>query len=554
MKVDILDILDIFFSSCLFGIILFLRFALKMYTPKELLFNEDGRTKLKSGIAKISSAVKSTLGPRGNTVLIESENHLHGITVTKDGVTVAKAVDLIDPTENLAVRIMKEAAERTATSAGDGTTSSIVLTEALVNRADGEILTQEVFDHMVSGTKEVVKMLRSKSKRVTKSKLRDVATISANNDAVIGKTIAEVYKQVGKDGVVTVERSQTSSTHFETTSGIKVDRGYSSPMFINDQRKDECVLDDVYVMVSDAEITNILQIENVLKPIIQKGLKLLIVAPCSGNVLNTLAANVVKKGLKICVVQPPSFGYKQHELMQDIAVSVGANYFSEKTGDDLSIIDFSDLGHASKIIAGKSATVIVKEEHENQELVDQRISELRMAHAEAKQDKDFILSRIASLSGGIGVIYVGGNTDLEQKELYDRVDDAVCAVRSALEEGILPGGGNALLWASHQLDVNKDDDPAKKIAYAILKDAIKAPVKQILENADIDYEAYYSEDLQFGHGLNVKTEQVGDLMKMGVIDPLKVTRCALENAVSVAVTILSTNAIITMAREIETKN
>lgn len=524
-----------------------------MYTPKELLFDEDGRAKLKSGISKISAAVKSTLGPRGNTVLIESENHLHGITVTKDGVTVAKAVDLIDPVENLAVRIMKEASERTATMAGDGTTSAIVLTEALVNAAVGQRINQEVFDWMVSGTKEIVGMLRGKAKRVTKTKLKDVATISANNDAVIGKTIASVYNEVGKDGVVTVERSQTSQTYYETTNGIKVDRGYSSPMFINDQRRDECVMEDVYVMVSDAEVSNILQIENVLKPIIQKGGRLLIIAPCSTNVLNTLAANVVKKGLKICVIQPPSFGYKQHELMQDIAISVGANYFSEKTGDDLSIIDFSDLGHASKIIAGKSSTVIVKEEHENQELVDQRIAELRLAHTEAnaKQDKDFILSRIASLSGGIGVIHVGGNTDLEQKELYDRVDDAVCAVRSALEEGILPGGGNALLWASDRLEINKDDDPAKKIAYAILKDAIKAPARQILVNAGIDYERYYSEALPFGQGLNVKTEVMGDLMKMGVIDPLKVTRSALENAVSVAVTILSTNAIITMAREIE---
>lgn len=524
-----------------------------MYTPKELLFDEDGRAKLKSGISKISAAVKSTLGPRGNTVLIESENHLHGITVTKDGVTVAKAVDLIDPVENLAVRIMKEASERTATMAGDGTTSAIVLTEALVNAAVGQRINQEVFDWMVSGTKEIVGMLRGKAKRVTKTKLKDVATISANNNAVIGKTIASVYNEVGKDGVVTVERSQTSQTYYETTNGIKVDRGYSSPMFINDQRRDECVMDDVHVMVSDAEVSNILQIENVLKPIIQKGGRLLVIAPCSTNVINTLAANVVKKGLKICVIQPPSFGYKQHELMQDIAISVGANYFSEKTGDDLSIIDFSDLGHASKIIAGKSSTVIVKEEHENQELVDQRIAELRMAHAEAnaKQDKDFILSRIASLSGGIGVIHVGGNTDLEQKELYDRVDDAVCAVRSALEEGILPGGGNALLWASDLLEINKHDDPAKNIAYAILKDAIKAPARQILVNAGIDYERYYSEALPFGQGLNVKTEVMGDLMKMGVIDPLKVTRSALENAVSVAVTILSTNAIITMAREIE---
>lgn len=517
--------------------------------PKELHFDEAGRDKLRAGIEKISNAVKSTMGPSGNTVLIESADHLHGITVTKDGVTVAKAVDLIDPVENLAVRMMKEAAERTATAAGDGTTSSIVLTESLVSHEFD--VNQEVFKHMVEGTKEVVKLLRGKSKRVTKGKLKDVATISANNDPEIGKIIADVYNEVGKDGVVTVERSQTSSTYYETTNGIKVDRGYSSPLFINDQRRDECVLEDTFILVSDAEISNILQIEKVLAPIIREGKKLLIVAPCSGNVLNTLAANVVKKGIKVCVVQPPSFGYKQHELMQDLAVSVGATYFSEKTGDDLSIIDFSDLGHAEKVIVAKDSTVIVKDQGSNDDEVAERIEQLRQAHAEAKrkEDKDFILSRIASLSGGIGVIYVGGNTDLEQKELYDRVDDAVCAVRSALEEGILPGGGTALLWARKCLRTDENTPKNKRIAYAILSEALMAPAEQIIKNSGLTIGQIYSDDIEFGQGYNVKTEQHGDMMKMGVIDPLKVVRTSIENAVSVAVTIMSTNAIITMARE-----
>lgn len=517
--------------------------------PKELHFDEDGRDKLRAGIEKISKAVKSTMGPSGQTVLIESADHLHGITVTKDGVTVAKAVDLIDPVENLAVRMMKEAAERTATAAGDGTTSSIVLTEALVSHEFD--VNQEVFKHMVEGTKEVIRLLRGKSKRVTKSKLKDVATISANNDAEIGKIIADVYNEVGKDGVVTVERSQTSSTYYETTNGIKVDRGYSSPLFINDQRRDECVFEDTFILVSDAEISNILQIEKVLAPIIREGKKLLIVAPCSGNVLNTLAANVIKKGIKVCVVQPPSFGYKQHELMQDLAVSVGATYFSEKTGDDLSIMDFNDLGHASKVIVAKDSTVIVKDSGSNDDEVRTRIEQLRQAHAEAKrkEDKDFILSRIASLSGGIGVIYVGGKTDLEQKELYDRVDDAVCAVRSALEEGILPGGGTALLWARKCLRTDENASENKRIAYAILSEALVSPVAQILANAGHFIGDFYEDEVEFGQGYNVKTEEYGDMMKMGVIDPLKVVRTSLENAVSVAVTIMSTNAIITMARE-----
>ena len=274
-----------------------------------------------------------------------------------------------------------------------------------------------------------------------------MATISANNDGQVGKIIADTYTAVGKNGIVTVEKAQGAETSFETTNGLKVDRGYSSPLFINNQKKDECIMEDVHILVSDAEINNILVIEGILKPIINEGKKLLIVAPCSQQVINTLAANVMKNSLKLCAIIPPSFGYKQHELMQDIALSVGATYFSEKTGDDMSIMSFEDLGRAKKIIVGKDSSIIIKDDsHIDKKLIDERVAQLWDAHSIAvkKVDKEFILSRVASLTGGVGVIYVGGNTDLEQKELFDRVDDAVCAVRSALEEGILPGAGLAL--------------------------------------------------------------------------------------------------------------
>ncbi len=528
------------------------------FTPKDLKFGEDGRVKLKAGIEKIANAVKSTLGPRGNTVLIESQNHTGGITVTKDGVTVAKAVDLLDPVENLAVRIMKEAADRTASSAGDGTTTAIVLTEALIEQGhihlgDG-INNTQVLREIVSETEEIVKTLKKKSKKVTDSKLLDVATISANNDAKVGKIISEVYKSVGKDGIVTVEKSDNSETSYSTTKGLMVERGYSSPLFINNQKKDECILEDVKILVSDAEISNILQIENILKPIIAENKKLLIIAPCSSNVLNTLAANVVKNNLKICSITPPQFGYKQHELMQDIAISVGATYFSEKTGDDLSLMGPSDLGHASKVIVDKSQTVIVKDDNNSSD-IDERVKQLWDSHENAKRkdDKEFILSRIASLTGGVGVIKVGGKTDLEQKELFDRIDDAVCAVRSAMQEGILPGGGVSLLYIGEQLLKKKTDDKNKKIAYAILGRALHAPVTQILNNAGYDILEMYPEwGSRFGEGYNVATEKYGDMIKMGVIDPMKVTKSALQNAVSVAVTLLSTNAIITMARTYDT--
>ena len=488
-------------------------------------------------------------------MLIESAAHTHGITVTKDGVTVAKSIQLLDPVENLAVQMMREAASRTAANAGDGTTTAIVLTEALVNAGIEEIEYAEnkpqVLRDMVDITNDVVKSLKKRSKKVSKQKLLDVATISANNDKYVGKIIADTYSSVGENGIVTVEKSQGSETGFETTKGLKIDRGYSSPLFINNHKKDECVMEDVHILVSDAEINNILVIENILKPIINEGKKLLIVAPCSQQVINTLAANVMKNGLKLCAIIPPSFGYKQHELMQDIALSVGATYYSEKTGDDLSIISFADLGMAKKIIIGRDSSIILKDEEKvSEEAIAERVEQLWDAHkiTTKKADKEFILSRIASLTGGVGVIYVGGNTDLEQKELFDRVDDAVCAVRSALEEGILPGAGLALYQEGLKLLGSKNS--TKKIAKAILGKALKEPLLQIQLNAGIENSRVYNEE---NIGLDVKNNQEGDLIELGIIDPMKVTKQALQNAVSVAVTILSTNAIVTMARTYEAK-
>ena len=535
------------------------------YSPKELKFGEAGRQKLVTGIDQISKAVKSTLGPRGNTVLIESQVHTHGITVTKDGVTVARAVDLLDPVENLAVRIMKQAAEKTATEAGDGTTTAIVLTEALVKAGDSMI---EPMDNRTEILREVsdlggklIDKLKKKALKITPRRLKDVAVISANNDKEIGKVIAQTYSDVGEDGIVTVEKSDSSETYSETTYGIKIDRGFSSPLFINNQKKDECIFEDVHILVSDAEITNILQIEAVLKPIINEHKKFLIIAPAQSNVVNTLAANVMKSGLSLCHITPPNFGFKQHELMQDIAVAVGATYFSEKTGDDLSLITFNDLGHASKVIVGRDSSIVVKDKNEAINVQD-RVNQLWDAHklAKKKDDKDFILSRIASLTGGIGVIYVGGRTDLEQKELYDRVDDAVCAVRSAMQEGILPGSGLTLYQLSLELQrqMKSIKSPAKKIANAILGQALLAPIQQILENAGKSFEDIYESDEYLltqletpSWGYDVKNEKYGDLLRLGIIDPMKVTKNALQNAISVATTLLSTNAIITLARSID---
>ena len=409
----------------------------KGYIPKDLSFDSEAREKLIKGITKISKAVKSTLGPRGQTVLIESPDHLGGITITKDGVTVAKSIFLDDPVENLSIQMMKDAASRTANVAGDGTTTAIVLTEALIKNGDDLLCDTDsktdVIRQIQSITKEIVSKLEKQSKKIKENDLHDVATISANNDAEVGGIISEAYKKVGVNGIVTVEKSMTAETYAEVTNGIKIDRGYTSNLFINDQRKDECVLEDVKVLVCDTEISNLLQIESVLKPIINNQQKLLIIGNCSPNVVNTLAANVVRNGLKFCNIIPPNFGYKQHELMQDIAISLGAKYFSEKTGDDLSLINENDLGFANKIIIGKASSVIIRHEQMTDE-IEQRISELKeqQSHTTHPEEKKFINERIASLSGAIGCIYVGGNSDVEQKEKFDRVDDSVCAVKSAL--------------------------------------------------------------------------------------------------------------------------
>tara|TARA_R110002051_G_scaffold54728_3_gene102311 strand:- start:339 stop:1919 length:1581 start_codon:yes stop_codon:yes gene_type:complete len=516
------------------------------YIPKDLSFDDKAREKLISGISKISNAVKSTLGPQGQTVLIESTEHTQGLTVTKDGVTVAKSIFLIDPVENLAVRMMKQASEKTANTAGDGTTTAIVLTEALVKAGQKYIKKK---DNIIQVVREIraagdilLKRIKQESREVTDEMLIDIATISANNDVEIGEIIAKAYKEVGRDGIVTVERSQTDKTYAEVTNGIKVDRGYTSPMFINDQRKDECIYEGVKILICDSEINNILQIESILKPIINSGEKLLVIGNCSGNVINTLAANVQRNGLKFCNIPVPSFGYRSHELMQDIAFSVGAKYFAEATGDDLSLIRMEDLGYADKIIVGKDSTIIIKDGEITEEII-KRVEQLRdqQERLTDKHERDFVNERIASLVGGIGCIQVGATSDIEQKEKFDRVDDSVCAVRSALQEGIVAGGGLLLDTLAKEF---KGDSACDRI----LKETLESPMAQILKNAGLDVCRIYTKSLKKNEGYNVVTGEYGDMFEMGVIDPARVAIQALSNAISVATTILTTNAIITHAR------
>ncbi len=512
---------------------------------KEIHFGDEGQKKLKSGIKKIAGAVKSTLGARGRTVLIESENHVGGITVTKDGVTVAKSINLYDPTENLAVIMMRQAADKTATVAGDGTTTSIVLAEAIIDAADKYISPDhnvtEVIRKINSITKNVVSNLEKRSKKVSGRRLYDVASISANNDQEVGKMIGDAFSEVS---LVTVENSMNSETRVEIINGMRIERGYTSPYFVNDQKKQECILENPYVLICDHEINNISNLEKILAPIVSQGRSLLIIGNLGPNALQTLNVNVYQGKIKACNIMPPSFGYRQKDLLKDLAVALGGTYFSEDTGDDLSIINLIDLGRASKIIVKKDMTVFMHHA-EFKEDIDNHLSELNVMinQTDDQVEREFLRERIANISGGIGVIYVGAQSDIEQKEKRDRIDDAVYAVMAALEEGILPGGGIALAECASLIDDN--DDVASKIMY----DALIAPFNQILINAGKNPKSIALNMFENkGWGYDVKNEVAGDMIKMGIIDPTKVTKNALLNAVSVATTIMSTNAIITNVR------
>lgn len=524
---------------------------------KQLFFDNAGQNKLRNGIHKIAKAVGSTLGPRGNTVLLESEQHIGGITVTKDGITVARTINLFDPVENLAVQLVRQASDRTSTVAGDGTTTSVVLTEALIDAADEYIDEHhnktEVIRHMNKITDSVIEFLDKKlSKKVTQKLLNDVAAISANNDKELGDLIADAFKQVN---VVTVENSKTPVTYIDIIHGMKIDRGWSSKYFVTNEETEECTLDNPYVLLSDVEINNLQSIEKALMPVIQQGRPILIIGNLSANALNALNLNVAKKNIKACHIQPPSMGWRKADLMKDLSVVLGAHYYSESTGDDLSLIDFDGLGRAAKVVVSKDRTIIMRHEAADEEVINEHLDGIKSKYAEVKQqyEKEFLQERIANIDGGVGVIYVGANSDIEQKEKYDRVDDAVRAVAAAIEEGILPGGGIALINASQRIKDNEEDINYQAAA-DIMKTAMTAPFSRIVENAGLDKvsvgQPIIEKDTD-GFGYDVKNDKYGDMIKMGVIDPSKVTKSALKNAVSVATTILSTEVVVTNMRQDE---
>jgi chaperonin GroEL len=523
---------------------------------KKIHFEKTGREKLQSGIQKMKDSVGSTMGPMGRTVLIESEMHVGGITTTKDGVTVAKSINLYDPVENLAVIMMREAAEKTATSAGDGTTTAIVLAEAMVTEADSHIKSHnnrvEVTRYMTKIAEKIANKLEESSIKVEGNKLYEVATVSANNDEFLGKMIGDAYNSVGKDGIVTVSESKTTKTYSTVTNGIHFDRGFMSRFHLTNQQKQIAELDNPYILITDLEIPSFKAIMGIMETVVRENRSLLIIGEASMDFAATLNNNVAKGKIKAAQVLPPNFGYRREEMMEDLAAVVGARYISEKTGSDWGLVSVADLGSADRVIIEKDGTSIIHDTDDVNERTKERVHDIKEGLKEdsSEEAQEFLKERLAMLSGKVATIHVGGKTSIEQKEKKDRVDDAVLATRAALEMGILPGGGIALMDEVQNMPVQDEGD--ELTAQIIMDKALMYPFKQIITNAGENPKIFIdSGELGGGIGYDPKTRKSGNMIEMGIIDPTKVTINALLNATSVATTILMTSAIITNVREDE---
>lgn len=520
-------------------------------SKKEILFGDEARAKLMSGIELIAKAVGSTMGAQGNTVLIESQMHTGGLTATKDGVTVAKSiVDLSDPTEEMAVRLMRQAATRTADIAGDGTTTAIVLANAIIQESqlyikDRDVNMTEVCRYIKSFSKTIIDGLDRASISITDKNIHHVATVSANNDPELGKIISDAYKAVGNDGIVKVHNSKNHETFSKETDGITFERGLLSPYLMTDRKKKVSDSDNCLVLVTDLKIVSVMQIASLIDHSVKTDKPLIIIGELEMEAMSTFNHNVNKGFVKGCYITPPSFGDRRSSLMSDIAVAVGATYISERTGSSWEDITVEYLGSADRVVVDMESTSIISDE-KNSDKVVKLVSDLKEMLAEENdaQEKGSLHERISSLCGKVSTIYVGGDTDIEQKEKRDRVDDAVLATRAAIDEGILAGGGIALLdQGSFAIESSSN---SSLIASIILSEAMWAPFNTIVTNAGKHPEDIRANgEIGDGSGYDVKSEVYGDMIKMGIIDPTKVTKIALKNAVSVATTIMSTSAIIT---------
>lgn len=524
---------------------------------KQLHYNDEARDLLLLGVKKMAEAVRTTLGAAGKTVIIEDE--LGRPHATKDGVSVAKSITLTDPVENLGANILRQASMKTADLAGDGTTTSVVVAEAIISNAfrlmsRNSYNVTKIKNALEELSKVAVAMVEKKSRQVTKETLRDVATISANNDPVLGGIIADAYEKVGVDGAVTIEESMSGDTYTTVVDGTRIKKGYHSPYMITDKEKNVAVLDKPVVFVSDKKVEAIEDIEAVLEVAIKNKRSILIVADVETGVMNTLNVNKAKGIIRVNVIAPEGVGLNRFELLEDLAIMTGATLVSDETGNDFSAVDGSYLGLAEKVLSTDKETVITLDMSETAAAVKGRAKMVRAILEERKDESNnwHYKDRLSRLAGGVAAIHVGALTEFEMKEKKDRVEDAIFATRAALEEGIVAGGGIALLNAANKLKRLKFKSEEENIAIMALAFGLEAPFVNILGNADIDVlealDHLTSKDNRSNYGINVKTGRYGDMFRMGIIDPLKVSKNAIKNATSVATTLLTTNCVVSNKR------
>jgi chaperonin GroEL len=518
---------------------------------KQIVYSENSRQAILRGVNQLADAVKVTLGPKGRNVVLEKK--FGGPTITKDGVTVAKEVELKDPLENMGAAMVREVASKTSDVAGDGTTTATVLAQSIFREGVKAVAAGANPMALKRGIEKavevVVEEVKKFSKNISGDMIAQVGTISANGDATIGNTIAEAMKKVGKDGVITVEESKTMNTELQTVEGMQFDRGYLSPYFISDPDRMECVLEDPYILIHEKKIANMKDLLPVLEQIARSGKPLLVIAEeVEGEALATLVVNRLRGTLTACAVKAPGFGDRRKAMLEDIAILTGGTAIFEETGIKLEGVQLKDLGRAKRVTVDKDNTTIIDGAGKQKD-IEGRIKQLRAQIDETTSDYDRekLQERLAKLAGGVAVIKVGAATETEMKEKKARVEDALHATRAAVEEGIVPGGGVSLLRAAAGLAKLKDVEGDEKIGIDIVKRACEEPVRQIVgnggwEGAIVIEKIRQSKDTN--HGFNAATGEYQDLVKAGVIDPTKVTRSALQNASSISALMLTTEAMI----------
>jgi chaperonin GroEL len=529
---------------------------------KELHFNTDARAALKRGVDQLAEAVKVTLGPRGRNVVIDKK--FGAPTVTKDGVTVAKEIELTDPLENMGAQMVKEVATKTSDLAGDGTTTATVLAQAIFREGLKNVTAGANPMAIKRGIDRAVQAIVDELKKISvptsgKKEIAQVGAISANNDAEIGDLIANAFDKVGKDGVITVEEARGLETTLETVEGMQFDRGYVSPYFVTDPEKMEAVLEDALILIHDKKVSSMKDLLPVLEKVAQQGRPLLIIAEdVEGEALATLVVNKLRGTLKVCAVKAPGFGDRRKAMLQDIAILTNGQVISEEVGFKLENAVLSDLGHAKRIVIDKDNTTLIDGAGDEKK-IEGRINEIRVAidNSTSDYDKEKLQERLAKLAGGVAVINVGAATEAEMKEKKARVEDALHATRAAAEEGIVPGGGVALIRAQRALKTLKLDDSDEQIGVDIIRRSVEEPIRMIVQNAGgegsiVVEKVRASKDDAFG--FNALTDTYEALVQAGVIDPTKVTRTALQNAASIASLLLTTEAIIVEKKEKESSH